>query len=55
MTSTPTVMATVLMDSEPENDRDSVVMTVMGVSLLGLVVVVIFGFVKTRKTKNVVE
>jgi hypothetical protein len=32
-----------------------VAMMVMGVSLLGLVVVVIFGFVKTRNTKRLVD
>jgi hypothetical protein len=32
-----------------------VAMMVMGISLLGLVVVVIFGFVKTRNTKRLVD
>lgn len=51
-TSTPEMTATVIMEPETENDQDSVAMTVMGVSLLGLVAVVIFGFVKTRNTKK---
>jgi LysM repeat protein len=39
----------------PENEPNSVAMMVMGISLLGLVVVVIFGFVKTRNTKRLVD
>lgn len=49
----PTLTETPLPVAAPENDRNSVAMMVMGVSLLGLIVVVIFGFVKTRNTKNI--
>lgn len=47
----PTLSETPLPAAAAENEPNSVAMVVMGVSLLGLIVVVIFGFVKTRNTK----
>lgn len=47
---TPTQTETTVPIAAPKNDQNSVAMVVMGISLLGLVVVVIFGFVKTRNT-----
>ncbi|PKO05207.1 MAG: hypothetical protein CVU41_13090 [Chloroflexi bacterium HGW-Chloroflexi-3] len=52
-TASPTLTKTPLPVPASENEPNSVAMVVMGVSLLGLVVVVIFGFVKTRNTKKV--
>jgi LysM repeat protein len=49
---TPTLTETALPVAVSDNEPNLVVMMVMGVSLLGLVVVVIFGFVKTRNTKK---
>lgn len=51
----PTPTETPLPIASPENEPDSVAMVVMGVSLLGLAVVVIFGFVKTRSSKKIVD
>jgi LysM repeat protein len=51
----PTLTETPLPASISDNEPNSVAMMVMGVSLLGLVVVVIFGFVKTRNTKKMVD
>ncbi|MBW6472895.1 MAG: LysM peptidoglycan-binding domain-containing protein [Anaerolineaceae bacterium] len=51
----PSPTETPLPVAAPEKEPNSMAMTVMGVSLLGLIVVVIFGFVKTRNTKNVVD
>jgi LysM repeat protein len=48
----PTLTETPMPVTVSDNEPNSVAMVVMGVSLLGLVVVVIFGFVKTRNTKT---
>jgi LysM repeat protein len=48
----PTLQETPLSVTPSENDRNSVAVVVMGVSLLGLIGVVIFGFLKTRLYKK---